>query len=331
MSGAFGQFAFGVSAFGGANPVMTAPQLAVQLNGQGSVSADNLNTYQQTCDNIAQLRAFVGAPGVQVFVRGTSVINDGGQGNFAWIATGTGPDDGLNVIVPAGGAPTGIWQRLTAVRPVVDALNGGVLIGNSGTFTQTIALAPSDLVAKASPTSADLVVIGDSAAAFAAKKTTIDQLRTAFSGSVQQIVNFETGSVGSGPNIIPFDNTIPQQNEGDQYMSLTLTAINPLNTWLIDVTFIGVVNAANLNMIVALFQDAGANALAVGAVFQATSGGMNIVNFRHKMAVNTGIATTFKVRAGPSAAGTLVFNGNIGGGLFGGTLASSITITETIP
>lgn len=90
---------------------MTAPLLAAQVQGQGSVSADNLNTYEQTCDNFAQLRGFVGLPGIQVFVRGRSTPSDGGDGVFYWSATSTGPDNNSTVIVPTAAA-LGAWIKL---------------------------------------------------------------------------------------------------------------------------------------------------------------------------------------------------------------------------
>jgi len=91
---------------------MSAPLLTVQVQGQGVVTADMLNTYGQTCDTVAQLRGFIGAPGVQVFVRGYTAPNDGGQGQFYWNATSTGPDNGFTIIVPTGSAQ-GAWIRLS--------------------------------------------------------------------------------------------------------------------------------------------------------------------------------------------------------------------------
>ena len=46
------------------------------------------------------------------------------------------------------------------------------------------------------------------------------------------------------------------------------------------------------------------------------------------MTAGTTSSTTFKGRAGLSAAGTLSFNGFGGARRFGGVMASSITITE---
>lgn len=90
---------------------MTAPALQVYATGQGSVSGDNLNTFVQSCDSVAQLRDFVGTTGIQVWVRGTTTPNDGGQGMFYWDDAGTAPDDnGVTTIVPFG-AGSGEWTR----------------------------------------------------------------------------------------------------------------------------------------------------------------------------------------------------------------------------
>ena len=91
---------------------MTAPLLMLQIQGQGTISADNLNTYIQNCTNIALLRSFIGLPGMCVFIDGSVTPGDGGAGPFYWNTTATGPDDGVNVIVPQEGV-TGAWIRLS--------------------------------------------------------------------------------------------------------------------------------------------------------------------------------------------------------------------------
>jgi hypothetical protein len=89
---------------------MTAPQLKVQIQGQGVVSADNLNSYLSSCNTFADLRAFIGVPGIEVFSRGRSAINDGFGGLFYWDASGLGPDDNATLIVPSG-TTVGCWVR----------------------------------------------------------------------------------------------------------------------------------------------------------------------------------------------------------------------------
>lgn len=91
---------------------MTAPALTDYQNGVGQVSADQIDTFEQTCNTFSDLRSFVGTSGIQVFARGQSAPNDGYGGPFWWNAGSTAADDNLNVIVPQGAA-AGAWNRVT--------------------------------------------------------------------------------------------------------------------------------------------------------------------------------------------------------------------------
>ncbi len=50
-----------------------------------------------------------------------------------------------------------------------------------------------------------------------------------------QVVNTETGAVATGTTVMPADNTIPQNTEGDEYMTLAITPTNTNNKLLIEV------------------------------------------------------------------------------------------------
>ena len=91
-------------------------------NTGAQVSSDQLDTFEQTCDTFADLRAFVGTTGIQVFARGQSVPNDGLGGAFWWNDGSTAPDDNLNVIVPSG-ALAGAWNRIVVPAGVVYSFN----------------------------------------------------------------------------------------------------------------------------------------------------------------------------------------------------------------
>jgi len=91
---------------------MSAPDNGTALPGQGQQAADRLNTYVQFCQNVSQLRGFAPLNGPQhVYLEGIGTPNDGGQGDFYWNATSTGPDDGVNTIMPLG-LTVGAWVRL---------------------------------------------------------------------------------------------------------------------------------------------------------------------------------------------------------------------------
>lgn len=150
-------------------------------------------------------------------------------------------------------------------------------------------------------------------------------------GGVIQVKNTQTGAVATGTTIIPNDDTIPQNTEGDQYMSLAITPTSATNVLQIDVSLIGSNSVADAYVIVALFQDATANALAVAATWVETATAYGVVTFSHYMVSGTTAATTFKVRAGAHVASTMTFNGQVTARRFGGVMASSITITEMVP
>jgi hypothetical protein len=145
-------------------------------------------------------------------------------------------------------------------------------------------------------------------------------------GSVVQVVNTTTGSVETGSTTIPFDDTIPQNTEGDEYMTLAITPTSITNKLKIDVVC-NISNDHASTKCVGLFQDSTANALAAVAKSQGGSNWQTSFKFTYYMTAGTTSETTFKVRAGAQD-GTTTFNGYNSGRMFGGVMASSITITE---
>lgn len=144
---------------------------------------------------------------------------------------------------------------------------------------------------------------------------------------VLQTVSTESGVVATGTTLIPFDDTIPQNTEGDQYMTLAITPLLSTSTLIIDcVLFIS--HSVADQITAALFQDATVGALAAIAQYQSTAAGPNAIFLRHKMTSGTTSATTFKVRAGGNSAGTTTFNGTATARKFGGVAASTIVIYE---
>jgi len=144
---------------------------------------------------------------------------------------------------------------------------------------------------------------------------------------IVQVVNTQTGAYTSGSTVMPFDDTIPQNTEGDQYMTLAITPKSATNKLKIDVVMF-VTPSANNMVNAALFQDSTANALAAATGYYSTNLGLSAVIFTHYMTSGTTSETTFGVRAGCNSSGTMYFNGNSAARKFGGILASSITITE---
>lgn len=146
-------------------------------------------------------------------------------------------------------------------------------------------------------------------------------------GDIVQVVNTETGAVATGTTTMPTDDTIPQNTEGDEYITLSITPTNASN--YLQIEFVGMFgNSVTCNFAVALFQDSTANALAATGNYALTGTEHNIFTLKHRMLAGTTSATTFKIRAGGNNPGTTTFNGISGTRYFGGVNASSITITE---
>lgn len=145
---------------------------------------------------------------------------------------------------------------------------------------------------------------------------------------VVQIVNTQTGAVATGTTLIPSDDTIPQNTEGIEFMTLAITPTSTNNILEIEVVWNGSHSGTNQAITAGLFQDTTASALAVSALHGDTASEFGGITFVHSMTAGTGSSTTFKVRAGSNAAGTTTFNGAGGVRRYGGAIASSITIRE---
>lgn len=207
-------------------------------------------------------------------------------------------------------------------QDAIEAIEEKVGTGASGTIAQSASTNTALLGYGASTTGFATISLANTFLVTGSLPTTALPVGSAF-----QIVNTQTGAVNTGTTVMPYDDSIPRNDEGDEYMTLAITPTSATNKLRIDVVFMGTtVNPRTL--VVALFQDATANALAAIAETIANSG-TNALKFTHYMTAGTASVTTFKVRAGLQSGGeTLTFNGEGGNRKLGGVLASSITITE---
>ena len=154
------------------------------------------------------------------------------------------------------------------------------------------------------------------------------EVNTKGSGKVLQQVNTQTGAVNSGTTIFPEDDTIPQNTEGDEYMTLAITPKSATSTLMIEAQ-IFYSQSAGTRGGAGIYKDSGADALAFTSNFikDATSMG-NMTVMYSELSGNT-TARTYKVRCGNIAtAGTFTFNGQAGSRMFGGTVLSTIRIIE---
>lgn len=128
---------------------------------------------------------------------------------------------------------------------------------------------------------------------------------------------------------IPLDDTIPQNTEGIQIMSVAHTPKSSTNLLKIEVVVHCTSTGTAGYPVAALFKDSVANALMAGTTIAPTSAALDQICFTHYMTAGTTSPITFKVRVGADNSGhTTYINGNNGGRWFGGILTSTLVVTE---
>lgn len=145
-----------------------------------------------------------------------------------------------------------------------------------------------------------------------------------------QTVATGVSAVATGTTTLPVDDTIPQNTEGDQYMTQAITPKSAGSLLRIEVIANIQNNTSSLGA-VAIFIDSVADALAVTALSVAGTGYSDAYVLDHTYQNTSIAAKTFKVRGGYIAAGTTTFNGSGGLRKFGGVYNSVIRVTELRP
>lgn len=145
--------------------------------------------------------------------------------------------------------------------------------------------------------------------------------------AIVQFVSTFDGAATSGTSTMNYDDTIPQNTEGHEFRTLSIAPLSASNTLIIEVLFNISVDVSDV-IIIALFQDSTADAIAVTADVQGSAQNTPTL-LRHIMTAGTTGLTTFKARAGFAAGGDVVrLNGDSASAKFGGVMSSGMTITE---
>ena len=151
-------------------------------------------------------------------------------------------------------------------------------------------------------------------------------LPVASGGSViKQIVNAQYTAVASGTTAMPYDDTIPQNTEGNEFMTLAITPTSATSKLKIDVA-VNWAGRSTVRTTFALFQDSTADAIAA-FTHQTSANEVMTTSFSHTMTSGTTSATTIKLRYGGTS-GTVTMNGVLEARKNGGVASSGITITE---
>lgn len=167
-----------------------------------------------------------------------------------------------------------------------------------------------------------------SAYATAAQGTKADTALQPSTQTIIQTVQASDATMTSGTAQIPLDDTIPQNTEGLEAITLAITPTDASNKLRIR----GIVNIAstttNAELIIALFQDSTANAIAVSSMHCSNQDRIMSISIDYEMVAGTTSSTTFKIRGGSSSSVTVTLNGTAGARKFGGVLAHNLTIEE---
>lgn len=222
-------------------------------------------------------------------------------------------------------AATGANPELSATG---DDANIGLDLQSKGTGTFNL-LGTADQEARltlAEDTSNGTNTVSINAPSSIASNRTVSLPDTDISTFLVQRVSTTSTTAASTTTTIPTDDTIPQNTEGDEYLTLSITPKHTSNILVID--FTGWISLSALNTLtVALFQDSTANALqAVPTAIEAVDRSRPVV-LRHIMSAGTTSSTTFKIRYGPSA-GTGYMLRNNAGESFSTADSATLMITE---
>lgn len=206
----------------------------------------------------------------------------------------------VNISLPSDGTTADVSDYNTPLTTIVDEINGNL---DNSNISASAAIAGSKLASESIGNSQ--IILG----------MPVQKVSSAFS------------AVSTGTVLIPQDDTVPQNTEGNEIMTQAVTPKSSTNILVIEVTACLAYSVIS-NVTVALFQDSTAGALAAIGQVNGAANGMYNYTLTHTMIAGTTSATTFKVRAGGEAAGTITFNGKSGGRLYGAITKSSIVITE---
>jgi len=143
-----------------------------------------------------------------------------------------------------------------------------------------------------------------------------------------QIVSSSLGTEKNITTVIPADNTIPQNTEGDEVLTVSITP--KFSTSILEITFSGWCAKGTAGFYtVALFQDTTASALAAKC-FQLSAAQSSSCLLEHVMTSGTTSSTTFKIRIGPAANNADVNGNSAGSQLMGGVASTILTVIEKL-
>lgn len=149
---------------------------------------------------------------------------------------------------------------------------------------------------------------------------------TSVGGKVLGQVYATLNTVMTTTSIIPADDTIPQNTEGAEALTLSYTPVSTTSKLVISYGGLVTANTATYCSL-ALFVDTTADAISSFASAGQTAQG-NFLGGVYEVTSSSTTARTYKLRFGQNAAGTCTLNGASGTRIHGGSLTTYIKVLE---
>lgn len=207
---------------------------------------------------------------------------------------------------------------------------GAGLSGGSISGTGTLAFDPTEFTLTTTISTVDQMIFYE-ATAGASRRITVPNFLAVTKGRIIQTTLTVNSAVATGTTQIPQDDTIPQNTEGDEYMNIVIVPTNANNLLYVihDGMYAG--SAGGVFLTTAMFQAAGADAIAAAIPATATAGQIASCHIEYLGTAGVTTTLTFTVRTGGEAATTVTFNGQAGARLFGTLNKSRMIAMEIAP
>lgn len=217
--------------------------------------------------------------------------------------------------LPIAGGGTGQTTAVAAFDALAPTTTKGDLIAHNGTDNIRLPVGATN----------GHVLTVDSAEASGIKWA------AASSGKLAQAVTASSVTSGSTTANIPFDDTIPQNTEGLEILTLAITPTNASSTLQITAT-VTVSGGGLVSVAGALFVDSTANAIAANLNTVGGNGYFSFLTVVASISAGSTSARTYKFRIGNSTGGTVYYNRWATGDLYSTAGPETrITILEILP
>jgi hypothetical protein len=149
-------------------------------------------------------------------------------------------------------------------------------------------------------------------------------------GTIAQVVRDIESAYLTLATILPHDNSIPQNTEGDEVLAVTITPVNSGSTLRIR-AMLNIGGGTGAQVGAALFVDSVASAISAASASINASGTMQFLILEHTVTAGSTSARTYKIRAGSDTATDANLNGDIATRIYGGVAISRLEVEEILP